>query len=102
MDNYVDFEGEYESGKKVKRLVSFKFNIVDQVNQSNFRLIWDEDGKEITKDWDFKFRIFFRYEILHLVDRSKLELIKIYGDYKENELNQNSKEMIIVSKKVVS
>ncbi len=41
-------------------------------------------------------RYFFRYELEHLVHRSKLALKNIYGDYGEGALGQESKDFILV------
>jgi len=41
-------------------------------------------------------RFFFRYELEHLIERSKYNRYKILGDYQGNELNQKSKDFIIV------
>ena len=44
-------------------------------------------------------RFFFRYELEHLVERSKFECYKILGDYHGNELNQDSKEFVVICQK---
>lgn len=99
LDNVVDFEGEYEPGKKLKRITSMKADIINQFSHVTFKLVWDEEGKEVSKEWKTDLRFFFRYEIEHLIHRSKLQLIKIYGDFNEHELNRHSKEFIVVCKR---
>ena len=98
LDNFNDFKGEYKPGKKLKRYSSMQVDLVNQISHVTFKLVWDEDGKEVSKEWNTDLRFFFRYEIEHLIKQSKLDPVNIYGDFNENELNRNSKEFIIVCK----
>lgn len=98
LDNFNDFDGEYEPGKKLNRYSSMNADLINQISHVTFKFVWDEGGKEISKEWKTDMRFFFRYEIEHLIKQSKLELVKIFGDFKGNELNQDSKEFVIVSK----
>ena len=95
LDNVTDFDAEYEPGKRLKRTVSTRPDLINQLINVNFRLEWDEegDGKE---DWEIPLRFFFRYELEHLIERSKFNNYKIMGDYEGNPLNENSKEFVIV------
>ncbi len=99
IDNLTDFEGEYEPGKRLRRIVSSKTDMVNQLLDVTMKFIWDEDNKQLEKEWKLKMRLFFRYEVEHLIQLSKLNLVKIYGDYQENLLNSESKEFIVVCKK---
>jgi SAM-dependent methyltransferase len=98
-DNFTDFEGEFEKGKKVKRVVSSFPDLINQIITVNFHLEWDEDDKVKSEDWTAPLRFFFRYELEHLIERSKFKEYKILGDYKGNDLNQESKEFIVVCMK---
>jgi len=97
--NQVDFIGEYQPDKKLKRTVSTKPDLINQLINIHFRLEWDEDNKTMTEDWKVPLRFFFRYELEHVIERSKFEKYKILGDYKGNELNETSKEFIAVCQK---
>ncbi len=99
INELTDFEGEYEPGKKVRRIVSSKTDIVNQLIDVTMKFIWDEDNKQAEKEWRLQMRLFFRYEVEYLVNNSKLTLVNIYGDYQENLLNSDSKEFIVVCKK---
>ncbi len=99
IDNLTDFEGEYEPGKKVRRTVSSRTDIVNQLLYVTMKFVWDEDNRQIEKEWNLKMRLFFRYEIEHLVKLSRLTLVNIFGDYSENPLNACSKEFVIVCSK---
>lgn len=99
INNLTDFDNEYEKGKKLKRIVNMHADLINQISHVNMKLIWDENNEEVEKDWNFKMRYFFRFELEHLIKRSKLELLKIYGDFKENQLNTDSKEFIVVCRK---
>jgi len=100
INNLTDFEGEYEKGKKMKRIISMNSVLIKQVSYVSMTFVWEENDKEITKEWTFPFRYFFRYEIEHLVNQSKLKLEKIYGDFENNDLSPDSKEFIIVCKRL--
>ncbi len=45
-------------------------------------------------------RYFFRYELEHLITRTGLKLVNIYGDFKENALEEGSKNLIVIAKKI--
>lgn len=97
--NYTDFEGEYTPGRKIKRIVSTSPDLINQLINITLRLEWDEvDGKKY-EEWNVSLRFFFRYELEHLVERTKFEEYKILGDYKGNELNQKSREFIVICNK---
>ena len=98
-DNYTDFEGEYEPGKKIRRIVTTKPDLISQIIQVTFRLEWDEDNSVKQYDWEVPLRFFFRYELEHLLERSDFREYKILGDYQGNELNRDSKEFIVVCRK---
>lgn len=95
LDQQKDFEGEYEPGKKLTRYTSLYADAVNQISHVLFKFIWDEDGKEKTEEWKTDMRFFFRYEIEHLINQSKLNLVKIFGDFEQHELNKDSKEFIV-------
>ncbi|MBN2610973.1 MAG: class I SAM-dependent methyltransferase [Bacteroidales bacterium] len=96
VDNVVDFEGEYEPGKKLRRISSSVPDIVNQLLDVTMRFEWQENDQWNTESWSFKMRFYFRYELEHLIRLSKLKLLNIYGDYAMNGLNRNSKEFILV------
>ena len=95
----VDFDGEYEPGKKLKRSVTSIPDLLTQTLQIRFHLEWDEAGERKQEDWNLQLRYFFRYELEHLVERSKFKEYKILGDYEGNELNENSRDLIMVCRK---
>ena len=96
MKNVVDFEGEYEPGKKLKRICSSVPDIVNQLLDVTMRFEWEEKNTLQTKEWNFKMRFFFRFELEYLVKFSKLNLETIYGDYSEGSLDKNSKDFVVV------
>ncbi len=100
LENEVDFEKEYEPGKVVRRLVDMKTDIIRQVNQIKMSLVWMDDNGEHIESWEFPMRYYFRYELEHLIARSPLAIEKIYGDYNKNLLNADSKEFVIVCRKL--
>jgi SAM-dependent methyltransferase len=101
LDNHTDFEGEYEPGKKVKRTVSTRPQLIDQVIKVDFKLEWDEGGEMKVKNFSIPLRFFFRYELEHLVERSDFSEYKILGDYQGNELSEKSREFIVICRKSI-
>lgn len=95
ISDVVDFEGEYTPGYKLRRKVSMTSDIVNQVSDITMNYEWEEDGRSRNGVWHFRFRYFFRYELEHLVCRSNLRLLHMYGDFSENPLRKGSKEFII-------
>jgi len=99
INNQVDFEGEYKAGKKIKRTVSTKPDLINQLINITFHLEWEEDNELKQDEWKVPMRYFFRYELEHLIERSKFEKYKIYGDYQGSELNQQSREFVMICQK---
>ncbi len=99
VENLLDYEGEYEQGKKFKRYLSVKPDYINQIQNVTFKFLWDEKGSEKSSDFDFPMRYFFRFELENLIARSKFKLEKIYGDFTRGELSNNSKEFVVVCSK---
>lgn len=95
----TDFEGEYAPGKKLTRVVSSSSDLIRQVSTVTMTLTWDDDGGTKSGSWSFPMRFFFRYELEHLVKRSRLSLVNIFGDYGEHELGQESKDFVVVCRR---
>ena len=91
-----DFTGEYEPGKKLKRIINSRSDIVNQLTEVSMKLIWDEGMSVKEAEWKFPMRFFFRYELEHLVRISNLQLQTIYGDYQMQSLGPASKDFIVV------
>ena len=99
LDNVMDFDGTWMPGKKLQRRVSMKADIVKQISDITMVFTWDEGNFTRTEQWSFLFRYFFRYELEHLINRSTLQLERIYCDFDESPLGSDSKEFILVCKK---
>jgi SAM-dependent methyltransferase len=95
LENVLDFDGEYESGKKLKRFASTKPELINQLINVNFRFEWTENEKDFTEDWIVPLRFFFRYELEHLIERTNFKKYIIYGDYQNNLLTESSKEFVV-------
>jgi SAM-dependent methyltransferase len=98
-NNQLDFDGEYDSGQKIKRIVSTSPDLINQIIQVYFHLEWEERDELHHDDWMLPLRFFFRFELEHLIERSKFNHYKIYGDYQKHELNKESKDFIIICQK---
>jgi len=99
LNNVVDFDGEYEPGKRVKRIVSTKPDVINQIINISFRLEWNDHKSDYKREWKTSLRFFFRYELEHLVERSLFRKYTICGDFDGNELYPGSKEFIITCNK---
>jgi len=99
LQNVTDFDAEYAPGLNLKRIASTKPDLINQIINVTFRLLWDEEGGDKEENWTFPLRFFFRFELEHLIERSSFEEYEILGDYRENKLKRNSKEFISVCRK---
>jgi SAM-dependent methyltransferase len=98
-ENYMDFEGEYAPGLKFRRFVTTKPELISQTIGINFHMEWEEEDGMKHDDWKLPLRFFFRYELEHLVERSRFEKYEIFGDYHGNPLSSDSKEFVVVCHK---
>ncbi len=96
LDQEIDFEGEYSPGCFIKRYTSMHADLINQISHVTFRIDWEEGGHHHSETWQTDLRFFFRYEIQHLIQLSKLNLVNIYGDFEEHVLTNTSKEFIVV------
>jgi hypothetical protein len=100
IDNQMDFEGEYTPGNKIRRFASTSPDLIKQIILVNFHMEWEENNEVRHDDWTLPLRFFFRYELEHLIERTKFPSYKIYGDYQNNELMRESKEFVVVCQKL--
>jgi SAM-dependent methyltransferase len=91
----VDFDGEYALGRRLRRTTSATSDLIAQITLVTMKFDWEEGGQKHSQEWSFPMRFFFRYELEHLIARSKLKLQAIYGDFTESPLDSNSKEFLI-------
>jgi SAM-dependent methyltransferase len=99
LDNVTDFEGEYEPGNRIKRTTSTKPDLTNQIINITFRMEWNEGSLNYSSDWNTPLRYFFRFELEHLVERSKFKKYHINGDFSGNEPDNDSKEFILTCEK---
>jgi SAM-dependent methyltransferase len=92
----VDFEGEYEPGKKLKRTVTTDPDRFNQLIHVHFRLDWDEADEKKTEHWETALRYFFRYELEHLMERSEFRNFRIFGNFEHQALTSESMEYVVV------
>jgi len=60
---------------------------------------WDEEDGEHSGVWTFEMRFFFRFEIEHLVARSKLALDTIDGDFEGGPITADSHDYLVVCRR---
>ena len=92
----VDFDDEYEKGKRLVRIISSNSDMASQTSNVRMKLKWDENGQKREAEWNFLMRFFFRYELEHLIRLSNLKLEAVYGDYVENPVHKDSKDFVLV------
>lgn len=95
LNNVIDFDGEFEPGNRLKRTVTTRPDLINQLINVTFRFDWNEGRSIFTKEWNTSLRYFFRFELEHLIERSEFDSYMIYGDFDENELTPGSKEFLI-------
>ena len=99
MDNVMDFEGEYEPGRILRRFSSSSSDLISQVNQVTMRFEWNEDGKEHSETWKSEMRFFLRYELEYLLQKSPFRSFELFGDFHESPLSKDSKDFVIICRK---
>jgi hypothetical protein len=63
------------------------------------RFEWEEEDGEHRDTWEFEMRFYFRFEIEHLVARSKLRLETLHGDFAAGPLTAESREYVVVCRR---
>jgi SAM-dependent methyltransferase len=97
-----DFDGEWAPGRRLRRFVSSApADLSRQTNRVRMRFQWDEEDGEHRDTWEFEMRFYFRFEIEHLVARSKLRLEALHGDFAGGPLTAASCEIVAVCRKAV-
>jgi len=100
MPETCDFDGEWSPGRRLCRFVSSApADLARQTNRVRMRFVWDEADGEHRGDWEFEMRFFFRFEIEHLVARSRLRLESLHGDFAGGPLTADSREYVIVCRR---
>lgn len=99
LENVVDFNGEFEPGNRVKRIVTTKPDLINQLINITFRIEWNEGKSAFTSEWKTRLRYFFRFELEHLIERSGFSIYRISGDFANNDLDNSSKEFIVTCQK---
>jgi SAM-dependent methyltransferase len=99
LDEHLDFDGEHAPGQRLRRYLTARSDLVRQVTRARMTFVWEEAGEEKRADWEFEMRFFFRWEIEHLVARSKLCLVALHGDFAEGPLDESSREFVVVCRR---
>jgi SAM-dependent methyltransferase len=97
---HIDFEGEHAPGRRLRRSVqATPGDLACQRNRVRMRFLWDEEDGEHLDEWTFEMRFFFRFEIEHLVARSKLVLDTIYGDFSGSPVTADSRDYVVLCRR---
>jgi SAM-dependent methyltransferase len=96
LQDVEDFDEEFSPGNRLSRTVSMQANVVNQISDIRMILKWNEGDRHFEDTWEMQMRFYYRYELEHLVERSRLNLLEMLGDFEGNPLSRNSKEFILV------
>jgi SAM-dependent methyltransferase len=97
---HTDFDGEHAPGRRLRRIVQADpADLSSQRSRVRMRFLWDEADGEHAGEWAFEMRFFFRFELEHLVARSKLVLDTIFGDFAGHPLSADSREFLVVCRR---
>ena len=100
MPETCDFDGEHAPGRRLRRFVSSSpADLARQTNHVRMSFVWDENDGEHRGDWEFDMRFFFRFEIEHLVARSRLQLAALHGDFAGEVLAADSREYVVACRR---
>jgi SAM-dependent methyltransferase len=95
-----DFDGEHAPGRRLRRMVSSDpADLARQTNRVRMSFVWEEEDGEHRGEWEFDMRFYFRFEIEHLVARSRLRLEALHGDFDEGPLAAESCEYVVVCRR---
>lgn len=92
-------EGEYLPGRKYKFYDSAEPDLPNQIQNVTFRFEWDDNGEWKEDKFSFPMRYCFRFELQHLIERAGFNSANIYRDFEYNELNEETKEFVMICKK---
>jgi len=95
----LEFDSEYEPGKRIQRYFSVMPDYINQIQNITFKYVWNENGEEKYSEYDFPMRYYFRFELMNLLARANFKVKNIYGSFERDELNNNSKEFVIICEK---
>jgi len=98
-ENVLEYDGEYEPGKKLQRYSSVSYDLAKQLIDLKFRFVWDEDEGEKTDEFSTPLRYYFRYELENLVGRTKFRLENFYGSFTRDDFTERSGEQILILRK---
>jgi SAM-dependent methyltransferase len=100
LEELCDFDGEHAPGRRLRRYVSSApADLAQQRNRVRMRFVWDEEAGERRETWELEMRFFFRYEIEHLVARSRLRLAALHGDFAEGAIGPGSRDYVVVCRR---
>jgi SAM-dependent methyltransferase len=95
-----DFDGEWAPGRTLRRFTSSApADLSRQTNRVHMRFEWEEEDGEHRDTWEFEMRFYFRFEIEHLVARSRLRLEALHGDFAGGALTAASRELVVVCRR---
>jgi len=95
-----DFDGEWAPGRRLRRFTaSAPADLSRQTNRVRMRFEWEEEDGQHRDTWEFEMRFYFRFEIEHLVARSKLRLEALHGDFEGGPLTAASRELVVVCRR---
>ncbi len=100
VNNDLEFEGEFEPGKKARRYATVIPDYINQVQNVTFKYVWDSDNGEQMSEYSFPMRYYFRFEIMNLLKLAKFKVKHFYGDFRRSKLSNSSKEFVIVCSKL--
>jgi SAM-dependent methyltransferase len=93
---HTDFDGEYAPGLRLRRIVeAAPGDLSCQRSRVRMGFRWNDQDGEHVEEWRFEMRFFFRFEIEHLVARSKLVLEAVHGDFADGPLTADSREFVV-------
>lgn len=96
VSDFLEFDGDYEPGKNLKRYSTVDYKYSEQVLNLSFRFEWEENGSVHKDSFSTPLRYYFRYELENLIARTPFKLENIYGGFDKQEFNDKSNEQIVV------
>jgi SAM-dependent methyltransferase len=100
LPEHTDFDGEHAPGRRLRRFVqAAPADLSSQRNRVRMSFLWDDEDGEHRDEWSFEMRFYFRFEIEHLVARSKLVLERIHGDFSGGPVAAHSSDFVAICRR---
>ena len=92
-----DFQGP--DGVTIAHRAHSEYDRTDQTVSSLRRYEYDSEHGHVVREYSFRLRYFFRFEMEWMLEACGFEVEALYGDFERNEFTADSPEMVFVARR---